>query len=182
MNAIKYRRQKVRDVPTEIGVYALCDLDGVPIYVGQSVDGIQSRVRRHLTSARSDIIANRQIDVWEIAYVWAWPLPEKTQISELEAWLFHEFASNSELMNGSIPADPSKISFAIPEKFVIQIIDDEEIEARLDPSVRMPRQIQHIERLVDHIPNVKNTVELKRSLKAHYARLTKYYDQFLDLD
>ena len=30
-------------------------------------DGIRSRVARHLTSARSDIIANRQIDVWEIA-------------------------------------------------------------------------------------------------------------------
>ena len=45
-----------------------------PIYVGQSVDGIRSRVNRHLTSARSDIIANRQIDVWEIAWVWAYPV------------------------------------------------------------------------------------------------------------
>jgi hypothetical protein len=58
----------------KIGCYVLCDLDEVPIYVGQSVDGIRARVRRHLTSARSDIIANRQIDVWEIAYVWAYPV------------------------------------------------------------------------------------------------------------
>jgi hypothetical protein len=54
-----YRARQIKDLTDQIGVYALCDLDGVPIYVGQSVDGIRSRVRRHLTSARSDIIANR---------------------------------------------------------------------------------------------------------------------------
>ena len=63
----------------EIGCYVLCDLDQVPIYVGQSVDGIRSRVNRHLTSARSDIIANRQIDVWEIAWVWAYPVKDKAR-------------------------------------------------------------------------------------------------------
>lgn len=75
MNPIAYRRRQVSRIPTEIGVYALCDLDEVPIYVGQSVDGIRKRVQRHLTSARSDVIANRRFDVWEVAYVWAWPLP-----------------------------------------------------------------------------------------------------------
>lgn len=58
-----FRTQALGKLTDQIGVYALCDLDGVPIYVGQSVDGIRSRVRRHLTSARSDIIANRMIDV-----------------------------------------------------------------------------------------------------------------------
>jgi hypothetical protein len=47
----------------------VCDLDQVPIYIDPSVDGIRSRVRRHLTSARSDIIANRQVDVWEIVCI-----------------------------------------------------------------------------------------------------------------
>lgn len=66
----------------------LCDLDEVPIYVGQSVDGIRSRVNCHLTSARSDIIANRQIDVWEIAWVWAYPVEDKAQINSVEDALF----------------------------------------------------------------------------------------------
>jgi hypothetical protein len=48
------------------------ELDQVPIYIGQLVDGVRSRVNRHLTSARSDAIANRQIDVWEVA--WAGPI------------------------------------------------------------------------------------------------------------
>jgi hypothetical protein len=66
---LTFRRKAVRTLTNEIGCYVLCDLDQAPIYVGQSVDGIRSRVNRHLTSARSDIIANRQIDVWEIAWV-----------------------------------------------------------------------------------------------------------------
>lgn len=68
----------------KIGCYVLCDLDQVPIYVGQSVDGIRARVRRHLTSARSDIIANRQIDVWEIAWVWTYPVENRADIGVIE--------------------------------------------------------------------------------------------------
>lgn len=68
-SSIAFRRAACERITNEIGVYALCDLDGIPIYVGQSVDGVRARVRRHLTSARSDIIANRQVDVWEAAWV-----------------------------------------------------------------------------------------------------------------
>jgi len=70
---IEYRKSAVTRLTNQIGVYVLCDLDNVPIYVGQSTDGIRARVQRHLTSARSDVIANRQIDVWEVAYVRAYP-------------------------------------------------------------------------------------------------------------
>ena len=61
---LNFRRRAVRTLTNKVGVYVLCDLDQVPIYVGRSSDGIRARVNRHLTSARSDIIANRQIDVW----------------------------------------------------------------------------------------------------------------------
>lgn len=72
-----FRKQALTGLTDSIGCYTLADLDNIPIYVGQSVDGIRSRVRRHLTSARSDIIANRQVDVWEIAYVRAFPVKTK---------------------------------------------------------------------------------------------------------
>jgi hypothetical protein len=45
---------------------------------GDRVWRVRKRVRRHLTGARSDIIANRQLDVWEVAFVDAWPLPGAT--------------------------------------------------------------------------------------------------------
>src|SRR5712692_6524800 len=123
-----YRRKQVRQIPTPIGVYALCDLDEVPIYVGQSTDGIQARVRRHLTSARSDVIANRQMDVWEIAYVWAWPVQKKAQISPLEAFLFHRFQKDGPLMNGTFPANPGRLDFPVPERARVQIMSDDEIK------------------------------------------------------
>ncbi len=71
---VRHRKKAAKGVPASIGVYALCDLDGVPIYVGTSEDGIRARVNRHITSARSDVIANRMVDVWEIASVMCWPV------------------------------------------------------------------------------------------------------------
>src|SRR5882762_6086882 len=100
MNLQKYRHTQLISLSDEVGVYALCDLDGVPIYVGQSVDGIRTRVRRHLTSARSDVIANRQLDVWEVAYVWAWPMPLQSakQIKRVEYYLANQYHRNKPLM------------------------------------------------------------------------------------
>src|SRR4051812_36112414 len=94
-----FRRKAVSKLSKEKGVYVLCDLDGVAVYVGQTADGIRKRVQRHLTSARSDVVANRQIDVWEIAYVWEYPEVKQTRRLQLEATLFHEFEKKSRLMN-----------------------------------------------------------------------------------
>lgn len=175
----QYRAQQASLLPAPIGVYALCDLDEVPIYVGQSVDGIRARVRRHLTSARSDIIANRQVDVWEIAYVWAWPCEHRDTINSLEAFLFHQFDTQSRLMNGTIPGNPEALPFAAPEKSRIQIMPDEEIEIRRNASRRLPRQSQFYFQLVDHILNVKDSSELRRSLGAHFDRLSRYHQRFI---
>ena len=176
---VSYRKSQVTTIPTPVGCYALCDVDEVPIYVGQSTDGIRARVQRHLTSARSDVIANRQIDVWEIAYVWAWPI-DLQHITALEAHLFHEFDAQSPLMNGAVPATPAPLPFAVPQKYRIQVLSDEDIELRRRPDLRLPRQAQHYERLVDHILNVKDSPDLRRSLAAHFKRLSRYHQQFLE--
>ena len=176
--AIAFRHAAVSGLTLAIGVYALCDLDGVPIYVGQSIDGIKQRVRRHLTSARSDIIANRQVDVWEVAWVMAWPVTDKALIPTLEAGLFHHFNAKSPLMNGSVPI---KSDFAAVEPDqTIQVMASEEIERRLEPSVRLPRQIEQYGRLVDHYLNVKDSAELRVSMEAHFERLMKYHHRFLE--
>ena len=113
---LSFRRKAVRTLTNEIGCYVLCDLDQVPIYVGQSVDGIRSRVNRHLTSARSDIIANRQIDIWEIAWVWAYPVENRADIGPIEDALFHEFHTKSALMNGKVPKKPTR-KIEVPEPY-----------------------------------------------------------------
>jgi len=178
---LKFRRDALRKLTTHIGCYALCDLNEVPIYVGQSIDGIRSRVNRHLTSARSDIIANRQIDVWEIAWVWAWPVAEKAEINNLETALFHKYNQQSTLMNGKIPP-PLSSPFEPPEPVEkIQVMTDAEIREKLDPALRLPRQVEHYSQIVGHFLAVKNSRQIAGAMQAHFERLQKYHRDLLGL-
>ena len=178
---LAFRRKQVRNLTNSVGCYVLCDLDNVPIYVGQSTDGIRARVNRHLTSARSDIIANRQVDVWEIAWVWAYPVTANSQITPLEDALFHEFHGKSALMNGKVPKAPST-SFVVPSPAqVIQVMADSEITEKRDPALRLPRQASHYSQIVGHFLAVKNSKEIAGAIQAHFERLQKYHKNLLGL-
>lgn len=178
---LEFRRAAVRTLLNDIGCYVLCDLDGVPIYVGQSTDGIRSRVNRHLTSARSDIIANRQVDVWEIAWVWAYPVKSRSEIGPLEDALFHEFHGKSALMNGKVPKEPTR-GFKIPEPTqVVQVMSAEEIVEKRDPALRLPRQAEHYSQIVGHFLAVKRSKEIAGAIQAHFARLQAYHNRLLGL-
>lgn len=178
---LNFRRAAVRTLVDEIGCYVLCDLDGVPMYVGQSKDGIRSRVNRHLTSARSDIIANRQIDVWEIAYVWAYPVTDGSNIGSLEDALFHEFHLKSALMNGKVPKKPP-ILFSLPKPAqIVQVMSEAEIIEKLDPALRLPRQAEHYTQIVGHFLAVKNSREIAGAIQAHFDRLRTYHNKLLGL-
>jgi len=180
---IRFREKQVGHLTIEIGVYALYDLDDVPIYVGQtksvSQRGIRGRVQRHLTSARSDMIANRQLDVWEIAHVRAWPETELEQIKLLEAALFTQFDAASTLMNGKrMPPPPT--DFAIPSAAQhVQIIPDDEIMLRRNPNLRLPRQAEHYGQLLGHYLAIKDSAGMARTMRAHFERLTKYHRSLL---
>ena len=176
---LAFRRRAVRTLTNEIGCYVLCDLNNVPIYVGQSRDGIRARVNRHLTSARSDIIANRQVDVWEIAFVWAYPVAAVVDIGPLEDALFHAFHNQSALMNGKVPAIPRGQS-EIPEPAqIVQVMRDEEIAEKLDPALRLPRQVEHYSQIVGHFLAVKNSKEIAGAMEAHFQRLLRYHRALL---
>jgi GIY-YIG catalytic domain len=177
---LDFRRRQVRTLINAIGCYVLCDLDGVPIYVGQSVDGIRSRVNRHLTSARSDIIANRQVDVWEIAWVWAYPVADKADIAALEDALFHHFHRQSPLMNGKIPKVPDSSSVPEPVQ-IVQVMADNEIAEKRDPALRLPRQAEHYSQIVGHFLAVKNSREIAFAIQAHFSRLETYHRRLLSL-
>src|SRR6204780_3429321 len=178
---LPFRRRAVRTLTNKIGCYALCDLDEVPLYVGQSVDGIRSRVNRHLTSARSDIIANRQIDVWEIAWVWAYPAKDRAEISSLEDALFHEFHGRSALMNGKVPKPPIDRSKSPEPSQKVQVMSDAEIAEKKDPALRLPRQAEHYSQIVGHFLAVKNSREIAGAIQAPFERLQKYHQQLLGL-
>lgn len=177
----EYRSKQLRTLTADFGVYALCDLDETPIYVGQSFGGddagIRKRVRRHLTSARSDVVANRLIDVWEVAHVWAWPCSDPDETSNIEAWLFNEFERTMPLMNGRVLAKPPQRP-DIPARQSVQVLPLLEIERRKEQRVRFPRQLQQLGFLLDYLLEVKDEPHVRRSLAAHFDRLGRYYKAF----
>lgn len=179
--AIRFREEALTGLTVQIGVYALYDLDDIAIYVGQTTSvgerGIRGRVQRHLTSARSDMIANRQLDVWEIALVRAWPEPDVAKINSLESALFHRFDAVSTLMNGQIPPlPPADFEPPAPSECV-QLIDDNELALRRTPSIRLPRQAEHYGQLVAHYLTVKDSPKMVRSMRAHFERLARYHQE-----
>ena len=184
---LPFRRQAVSTITNDPGCYVLCDLDCVPIYVGKSTDGIRNRVLRHLTSARSDIIANRQVDVWEIAYVWAYPIVGTACITSLEHKLYHQFNTKTTLMNGQVPKlpkgmkQPATSSSYVEPSQVIQVMETEEIAEKRDPTFRLPRQAEHYSQIVGHFLAVKNSEEIAGAIQAHFERLHKYHRQLLGL-
>lgn len=176
-----FRKNAVKNLSTAVGVYVLCDLDQVPIYVGQSTDSIRGRVSRHLMSARSDIIANRQLDVWEVAYVWTYPVQKKDEIGQLEALLYHHFNPKSQLINGTVPSKPIG-RHKIPEPTQrIQVMSDAEIAARKEPVQRLPRQANHYASIVGHFLEVKQSKQIGRAISAHFQRLAKYHEELLGM-
>src|ERR1700760_2290853 len=66
------------------GCYAFYDYDGEPIYVGQTNERLRVRVRRHLTNQRTDAVAMRILDVFEVAEMELWPLWEYEDLADLE--------------------------------------------------------------------------------------------------
>ncbi len=178
----QYRDHQVGLLPTDKGVYALCDLDGVPIYVGTTEEGIRKRVQRHLTSARSDVIANRTLDIWEVAYVWAWKQPDDLKRMELEGHFYNKFHAQSKLVNAQKLSAPAAFGQEPNPDCNIQILPDEQIELRKRPEIRLPRQAKTFLDLVAHIVEVKNNEETLFGLQTHFERLEKYTKEFLKPD
>ena len=140
-------------------------------------EGIKPRVRRHLTSARSDVVANRQLDVWEVAYVWAWPVENENELTDLEAQLFHQFDRQSSLVNGTVPAEPTS-PVGEPQRIDVQVMTDAEIEVRQQPRYRFPRQVQQFNQLLDYVLHTKDESHLRHALDVHFRRVERFYNAF----
>jgi len=82
-------------------------------------------------------------------------------------------------MNGSVPTLTPDEALVRPPDQRIQVLADEDIAARRVASARLPRQVEHYSRLVDHFLTVKDSRQISLSLDAHFRRLTRYHAEFL---
>lgn len=141
------------------GVYAFYDYDGEPIYVGQTNEKLRTRVRRHLTNQRSDAVAMRILDVFEVAEAEIFPLwhldgvgaADKDARRELDAHEYTAYLNAIEgsrfkaILNEKIPPVSERIP--LPPSLRWKLIDDETRKERGHPDIRIARRAETISRL-----------------------------------
>ena len=117
--------------------------------------------------------------MWEIAWVWAYPVENLSEIDPLENALFRAFHAVSPLMNGRVP--PIGDSVVPDPTQIVQVMNDDEISDKRDPALRLPRQAEHYSQIVGHFLAVKNSPEIALAIQAHFARLARYHKLLLGL-
>lgn len=152
------------------GVYAFYDYDGEPIYVGQTKEGLATRVRRHMTNQRTDAVAMRILDTFEVAEVELWPLWEladaptkgskrdaernakfRTAQGVLDATEYSAYLQAIErskfhaILNEKIP--PLSQPISLPESHRFPLVSTETRVERGHPDVRIARRAETIARL-----------------------------------
>ncbi|MCH9728203.1 MAG: GIY-YIG nuclease family protein [Actinomycetia bacterium] len=144
------------------GVYAFYDYDGEPIYVGQTNERLSARIGRHLTNQRTDAVAMRILDVFEVAEAQVWPLwgsegvnsksanfvDAKRDLDAHEYTAYLEAIENSRfkaILNEKIP--PISDPVALPPSLRWKLIDDETRRERQHPDIRIARRAETISRL-----------------------------------
>ncbi|MDL5486021.1 GIY-YIG nuclease family protein [Microbacterium wangruii] len=141
------------------GVYAFYDYDGEPIYVGQTNERLRTRVRRHLTNQRTDAVAMRILDVFEVASVQIFPLwdLEGTASSNkdarhlLDAVEYSAYLTAIEqsrfhaILNEKIPPISPRVE--LPPSLHCDLIDEETRAERGHPDVRIARRAETVSRL-----------------------------------
>lgn len=146
------------------GCYAFYDYDGEPIYVGQTNERLRTRVRRHLTNQRTDAVAMRILDVFEVAELELWPLWELDEVTKkrdpdrfreaqagldsveytayLDAIVLSKFGA---ILNEKIP--PISPTVHLPPSLRVELVSAETRAERGHPDVRIARRAETISRL-----------------------------------
>lgn len=147
------------------GVYAFFDYDGEPIYVGQTKESLSTRLNRHLTNQRTDAVAMRILDVFEVAEMRVWPLwdlqdtPSKRDDKEafaaaqtiLDAYEYSAYrqaireSKFGAILNEKIP--PVSDPVELPEHYDFTLISEETREERGHADVRVARRAETLARL-----------------------------------
>jgi GIY-YIG catalytic domain-containing protein len=144
------------------GVYAFYDYDGEPIYVGQTNERLSGRIGRHLTNQRTDVVAMRILDPFEVAEAEVWPLWDLEGVNSksrnyadakrrLDACEYTAYINAIEgsrfkaILNEKIP--PISETVELPPSLRWKVVDDEVRKERGHPDIRIARRAETISRL-----------------------------------
>ncbi len=166
------------------GVYLFYDYDGEPIYVGQTKEKLRTRIRRHLTNQRTDAVAMRVLDPFEVAEIEMWPFwhlagkpkkhPEVVDTlnraeytvyqQALEASQFHIVLNEAEIASTEkLTLPPSVRDMILP--------DMADRRSREHPDIRLARRARTIAELARIISERRVKIGIRRTLAAQATRL-----------
>jgi hypothetical protein len=167
----------------QYGVYAFFDYEGEPIYVGQTNEKLRTRIRRHLTNQRTDAVAMRVLDVFEVAALELWPLWEleaascahpRERLNEYEYSAYREAVANSAfgvILNEKVPSQTAVVEMPTSYRAsLVASVTDGEL-AHVD--VRLARRAETLSRLADVIrERGEVSTGLRRVLVIQAARVS----------
>lgn len=165
----------------KVGVYLFIDYDGEPIYVGQTREQLRTRIRRHLTNQRTDAVAMRVLDPFEVAAIEMWPfwdLQEATDevikdtLDRAEFTVYQQALSDSlfsaVLNEGDIPEAEL---IELPSSVRGEILPDASRTKREHPDIRIARRARTIADLARVISERKVQTGIRRTLWVQAQRL-----------
>jgi GIY-YIG catalytic domain len=177
------------------GVYAFYDYDGEPIYVGQTNERLSTRIRRHLTNQRTDAVAMKILDPFEVGEIEVWPLPAhqgkdksdmaaKAELSGLESAIFWRLLGQSRfnaVLNEKAPFGVADTDFAAQKKsWRGKIVSDEVHALRSHPDTRIARRAETLSLLAKVISERQVQKGLRKTLLVQAQRLAWLAHQRLD--
>lgn len=138
-----------------IGVYAFYDYDGEPIYVGQTWENFGTRIGRHLRGQRSDTLAYRILDPFEVADMELFPAEDlrkdpdkKRKLDAIEYSVYLKAIADSKyraILNEKIP--PVSAPVDLPASYRFTLIPEDMREDREHPDVRIARRAETLARV-----------------------------------
>jgi hypothetical protein len=170
------------------GIYAFYDYDGEPIYVGQTFEGLGSRIGRHLTNQRTDAVAMNVLDPFEVAEIRFWPLDlskmakgsHRGYLDRAEYTVFEKLIRESKLgaiLNEKPPRQTELIK--LPKSYSRRIIPENIYPQRKHPDVRIARRASTIASLARRISERSVQRGLRTTLLTQAKRLESLADQRL---
>ena len=162
------------------GAYAFYDYDGEPIYVGQTVEMLRSRIARHLTNQRTDAVAMNVLDPFEVAEIEVWPLYKEDVkkgdiekvLNGIEYSVFQKVLKESKL--GAVLNEkdiPKTRLVKLPRSYRSRIIPEVLYELRKHPDTRIARRASTIANLARVISERNVSKGLRRTLLTQAQRL-----------
>lgn len=170
----------------KFGVYAFFDYDREPIYVGQTKEGLRTRIRRHLTNQRTDAVAMNVLDPFEVFEVAVWPLPQQPskgytpsncELNALERAVWEMAIRESRFKAILNEKDPPKIEESpysagkLPPCHRGIIVSPEVDALRGHPDIRLARRAETIAHLSRVVVERHVSGGLRRTLAIQAERL-----------